>query len=466
MSTSKRRTAVSIDWILLSLFASIVLIGWLMLYASSYEGPGLWFDFNSVVGRQTIWLILSTAAFLVFFTLNWRIWNTLSYPIYILCLLLLILVLLFGKEIKGATSWFNIFGYSFQPSEFAKFGVALGISAFLSRPNINLEKISTIAKGFALILCPAFLIFLQPDAGTAIIFFSFFIPFFRAGLNASLYLIGLTLAFIFIGSLLWSPYVVILIVFLLSFAFMILNLKEKSLAWSLLLLLSLFSFATYNYLGYYWILLVIIIGGGYYSYILFTQGQYRIIVIATSIVLLSSFLSIGTQWGFDNILKPHQRARINVWLKPSLSNPQGDLYNIIQSKTAIGSGGFSGKGFLNGSMTKLNYVPEQQTDFVFSILGEEQGFLGSLSLIILFTILLVRITIVAERAKLPFIRYYAYSVAGLIFLHFFINIGMTMGIMPIIGIPLPFISKGGSSLLAFTIMIAVLLRLDMARSRY
>ena len=182
------------------------------------------------------------------------------------------------------------------------------------------------------------------------------------------------------------------------------------------------------------------------------------------VVIAAIMMSFGTQWGFDNMLKPHQQARINVWLKPHLSDKE-DLYNLIQSKTAIGSGGFSGKGFLNGTMTKLNYVPEQNTDFVFSILGEEQGFIGSISLIALFTILLFRITAIAERAAFPFIKYYAYGLAGIFFLHFFINVAMTMRIMPVIGIPLPLISKGGSSLLSFTIMIGILLKMDKARSR-
>jgi rod shape determining protein RodA len=180
---------------------------------------------------------------------------------------------------------------------------------------------------------------------------------------------------------------------------------------------------------------------------------------------MASALSFGTKWSFENILKSHQRDRINVWLRPELCDPQGSLYNIIQSKTAIGSGGITGKGFLNGTMTNLNYVPEQKTDFIFSTLGEEQGFIGSFSLIILFLALLIRISIIAERAKLPFIRYYAYSIAGFIFFHFFINIGMTMGIMPVIGIPLPLMSKGGSSMIAFLMMIAILLKMDQRRAK-
>ena len=463
---SLRRSRVSIDWILLSVFLSILFIGWLMLYAASYQGPGFWFDFNSIVGRQTIWLGVALICFTIFLTFNWRIWNTLAYPIYIACILSLVAVLLFGKEIKGASSWFSIFGYSLQPSEFAKMGTALGIAAFLSRPNINLNEITVVLQAAGLILIPAFLIFLQPDAGTAMIFLSFLVPLYRAGLNASLYLLGFSLAFIFIGSLLWNPFVMLILILLGAYFFLVLNLKNNNGPLAILLLTGLFAFASYSYLNYAWLLIAMLLAGIYFFYLLFNEGKYRALIIGLSIIVTATILSFGTQWAFDNILKPHQRARINVWLKPHLSNPQGDLYNIIQSKTAIGSGGLSGKGFLKGTMTKLNYVPEQHTDFVFSILGEEQGFLGSISLIVLYTFMLFRISVIAERAAFPFIRYYAYGIAGILFLHFFINIGMTMGIMPVIGIPLPLISKGGSSLVAFSIMMALLLKMDMSRSRY
>ena len=189
------------------------------------------------------------------------------------------------------------------------------------------------------------------------------------------------------------------------------------------------------------------------------------LAVVTTPVALAIILSFASSYTFNNILQPHQQDRINVWLRPTKCDPYGSLYNIIQSKVAIGSGGIQGKGFLKGEMTKLNYVPEQSTDFIFSTVGEEQGFLGSFMVIFLFTVLLIRITMIAERSKNKFIRYYAYSVASIIFVHFFINIGMAMGLMPVIGIPLPFLSKGGSSLLGFSIMIGVLLKMDQARLR-
>ena len=462
---AKRRSAVSFDWILLSIFLSIVAIGWLMLYSSSYEGPGFWFELNSTIGRQTLWLALSSIIFVAIMNLDWRIWDTLAYPIYIISIISLVAVLFLGKEVKGASSWFSILGYSIQPSEFAKIGTALALSSFLGNTNINLDHTKNIIIAFAIFLFPSFLVFLQPDAGTAAIYFAFLIPLFRAGLNASLYIIAFSLAFIFIGSLMWGPEIMVLLIMLGAFFFMSINSKENRLPLSMILLLALICLSSFRYINYALLVLLLILSSVYFSYLLFKEGKYKNLIVISAVGISSIVLSFGTQFAFDNLLKPHQQARLNVWLKPHLSDPQGELYNIIQSKTAIGSGGFSGKGYLNGSMTKLNYVPEQNTDFVFSILGEEQGFLGSISLIILFTILLFRISMIAERANFAYIRYYAYSVAGLIFLHFFINIGMTMGLMPVIGIPLPLISKGGSSLMAFFIMMAILLKLDLARAR-
>jgi len=459
----RRAAAKSIDWILLSVTIAIVAIGWLMLYAASYEGSGSSFNFSSAIGSQTIWLGVSAIICAAIMVTDWRIWSSLAYPIMIATTLSLIAVLVIGKEIKGATSWFSIFGFSIQPSEFAKLGTALGFSAYLSQPNINLENSKTIIQACLIFLIPAGLILLQPDAGTSIVFLAFFVPLFRAGLNASLYILGLSLAFIFIGSLIWSPFLMFILILLCTSLFLTVNLKEYKLPMSVILLLSLFCLASYNFMDYRILLGLTVVAGGYISYQVFDQGKYKTLLIGLILACVASALSFGTKWSFQNVLKSHQRDRINVWLRPDLCDPQGSLYNIIQSKTAIGSGGIAGKGFLNGSMTNLNYVPEQKTDFIFSTLGEEQGFLGSFSLIVLFTVMLIRISIIAERAKLPFVRYYAYSIAGFIFFHFFINVGMTMGIMPVIGIPLAFMSKGGSSLIAFLFMITILLKMDQKR---
>ena len=466
MLTKKLRTQASVDWVLLSLFAAIVTIGWLILYSSSYEGDsGLWFSFDSVIGRQTLWLGASLVVFFVVYSLDWRIWSSVAYPIYAITVISLVAVLIFGKEVKGASSWFNIMGYSFQPSEFAKVGTALGLSVFLSQVGLSMNNLKNVILSTSIFLVPAFLIFIQPDAGTAVIFLSFLIPLYRAGLSPFIYLVVLLLAFIFIGSLMWSPALILLIILLLGFFVWVYYCSDDRLSISLLVLLALFLIASYQYINYPYLLGLSVLAGFYFAYLAYRRGRYNLIVINCLIMFFAIMLSFGTEWTFNNILKPHQKERINVWLRPELCDPHGSLYNIIQSKTAIGSGGLTGKGFLDGSMTKLNYVPEQSTDFIFSILGEEQGFVGSASLIVLVTILLFRLTIVAERASLPFVRYLAYSTAGLLFFHFFINIGMTIGIMPVIGIPLPLMSKGGSSLMSFFILIAILLRMDQANKR-
>lgn len=466
MARTSLRSQNPIDWVLLSVFFAIVLIGWLMLYTVSYEGGGLAsFSFDSIVGKQTIWIGVALVAFLVFYSLDWRIWNNLAFPIYLVTVVMLVLVLLFGKEVKGATSWFEILGYSIQPSELAKWGTALGVSAYLGQNNLDIDNFRKAAAVFTLFLIPAFLVFLQPDAGTAIIFLSFLIPLFRAGLNPVIYFLGFSLAFIFIGSLLWSPTFIVLIIFLVTYAIMSYSVKNNQIPLSITLMLSLFVFASYNFIAHIYLVVAVVLAGVYFVFLTYKEAKYKFIIITAVLSIMAMGLSIGTSWAFENILKPHQRDRLNVWLKPELSDPHGALYNIIQSKTAIGSGGFSGKGFLEGTMTRLNYVPEQSTDFIFSILGEEQGFIGCLSLIVLMMVLLFRLTIIGERATLPFVRYYAYSIAGILFFHFFINLGMTMGLMPVIGIPLPLMSKGGSSLVSFFIMFAVLLKMDQTGRR-
>jgi len=466
MIAKPRTNQAALDWVLLTVFFAIVVVGWLMLYTASYNGDGgLWFSFESTIGRQTIWIGVAMVCFLVFISLDWRLWSSLAYPIFICTTISLVAVLIFGKEVKGATSWFNVFGYSVQPSEFAKLGTALGLSAYLGQTNIDINEFGKTLVAFAIFLIPAFLIFLQPDAGTAIIFISFMVPMYRAGLNPILYILAISLGFIFIGSLLWDPFLMLIIILLVAYMVWAYNSKDNRLPLSLFLLLCLFSIASYNFIDYRIILITVLLCGFYFGFLVYREARYKLLSVNAILCVGASILSFGTSWGFENILKSHQKERINVWLRPELSDPHGALYNIIQSKTAIGSGGFTGKGFLDGNMTRLNYVPEQATDFIFSIMGEEQGFIGSASLILLMTFLLYRLTLMAERATLPFVRYFAYSIAGILFFHFFINIGMTMGIMPVIGIPLPLMSKGGSSMVTFFIMISILLKMDQAGRR-
>jgi rod shape determining protein RodA len=467
MSQRSRITNKSIDWITLTVFFSLLIIGWLMLYASVYDSkvPHAYLSFDSTIGKQTVWVVIALVSFVLVYAIDWQFWNTFAFPIYGAAIFLLILVLLIGTEIKGARSWFSFGGVSFQPSEIAKFATALAVSGFLSSYKSDIRTRNSMLISFGLIALPMSFILLQSDAGSALIFLSFFVLFYRRGLTPLMYILGFSIAAIFIGSLVFEPQVVVLAVALVGLGTLIYNIGET---WrSAIIFFFISSISVLLYLrDLYWIgmsvVVVAIIG---YTFLMFQEREFRTLTLVLPTILLSSILAFGSTLAFENLLEPHQQDRINVWLRPEKSDPRGARYNIIQSKLAIGSGGVQGKGFLKGEMTNLNYVPEQTTDFIFSTVGEEQGFIGSFGVIFLFTLLIVRIVIIAERAKNVFIQNYAYCVAGIFFLHFFINIGMALGIMPVIGIPLPFLSKGGSALLGFTIMIAVLLRMDVARFR-
>ncbi len=467
MSQRSRITTKSIDWITLTVFFSLLIIGWLMLYASVYDSkvPYAYLDFNSTIGKQTVWVGMALVSFVLVYAIDWQFWNTFAFPIYGAAIFLLILVLIIGTEIKGARSWFSFGGVSFQPSEIAKFATALAVSGFLSSYKSDIRTRNSLLISFSLIALPMVFILLQSDAGSALIFLSFFILFYRRGLTPLMYILGFSIAAIFIGSLVFEPQVIVLVVTLVGLGTLVYNIAESWRSAFIFFFIAAVSILLYVRDLYWMGMSVVIIAIIVYTFLMFQERQFRTLTLVLPAVLLSSILAFGSALAFENMLEPHQQDRINVWLRPEKSDPRGARYNIIQSKLAIGSGGVQGKGFLKGDMTKLNYVPEQTTDFIFSTVGEEQGFIGSFGVIFLFTLLIVRIVIIAERAKNLFIQNYAYCIAGILFTHYFINIGMALGIMPVIGIPLPFLSKGGSALLGFTIMIAVLLRMDMARFR-
>jgi len=457
----------SIDWILLTVFFSLIVIGWLMLYAAVYDDnvPYAFLDFQSTIGKQSAWVGIALVAFVMIYVIDWQFWNTFAFPIYGAAMLLLFLVLVIGTEIKGARSWFSFGGASLQPSEIAKFATALAVSSFLSSYKSDIRTRNTLLVCLGLIVLPMLLILLQPDAGSALIFLSFFVLFYRRGLNPLVYILGCAVATIFICSLIFDPQVVVLGGGIIGLGVLVYTYGETWRSAVIFLVLALVSMLLYVRDLYTYSILLVGVGLLVFSYLLFQERNMKTLSLVIPSVLLATVFAFGSTMAFENLLEPHQQDRINVWLRPEKSDPHGARYNIIQSKLAIGSGGVQGKGFLQGEMTKLNYVPEQTTDFIFSTVGEEQGFIGSLAVIFLFGLMITRAVVIGERAKNSFIQNYAYCVAGVIFLHFFVNIGMALGLMPVIGIPLPFLSKGGSSLLGFTIMIAVLLKMDMARFR-
>ncbi len=461
----RRKSDQGFDWITLSIYFGLMTIGFLSLYSVLYdsENPYTFLNINTQIGKYSIIVIVSLLSLLLTYVIDWKFWSSFAYPIYFLSILSLIAVLIFGENIKGARSWFNFLGFSFQPSEFAKFGTALAISSFLAYFKNDLSNYNTILKALGIIFLPVFLILLQPDAGSAMIFISLFILLYRAGFNKLFYLITAILGSTFIGTLLYNPIFISLISLNLGvfiYIFFYTNDRRYLILFFAIAALSIF---LYNAIPPVYIVVFLSLGLIGFSILHWIKNRVKSIVLIPTTLLTIIFLSFITNYTFNNILKPHQQDRLNVWLHPEKSDPRGALYNVLQSKAAIGSGGVSGKGFLEGTMTHLNFVPEQSTDFIFSSIGEEQGFIGTVSVIILFLLLFLRLIVIAERGKTPFVTYYSYALAGYLFLHFFMNIGMNMGLVPVIGIPLPFISKGGSSLIIFSMMIGALLRMDAER---
>ncbi len=453
----------SFDLVIFSLYLSLTALGVLMVYSVSQreiESIGL---LNSSAGKQMIWVAIAMILFLVIFLIDWKSWQTFAYFIYAFTILLLVGVLIFGTEIKGATSWYSFGGFSIQPSELAKFGTALAISSFLGKYNTNLRDLRTQLTAFALFFLPILLVLMQPDAGSALVFLSFTFVMYREGLSVNYYLTTFYILTITILGLVVPP-VIISTALLVGVLFFLsggignaLNWRFGVLLWAIgTYILVREEFYVFTLLANAMAAIVLAIAYG-------IKNNFKTIAFTSVVLAIGTGLAFTANYGFNNILRPHQQERINVWLQPSKCDPRGALYNVLQSKLAISSGGIEGKGFLNGEITRLNYVPEQATDFIFCTIGEEHGFIGSVATILIFMLLMYRIIILAERQRSNFSRIYAYSVVGILFVHFFVNIGMTMGIMPIIGIPLPLLSKGGSSLLGFTLLIGVLLKFDSHR---
>ncbi len=456
----------NVDWFTFSLYISLVTVGWLMIYSVGYDEDstsGL-FNLHTNHGKQLLFIGISFGVLVITSIIDWKFWRTFAYPIYAFALLQLLGVVFLGVTIKGATSWYRFGGFTYQPSEFAKFATAIAIAAFLSRYNTSLRDWRSAASVLGLMGLPIILIMLQPDAGSAMVFTSFLIVLYRAGLSATLYLFGFVTATLLVLGLVYDPGLITLgLIFLILFI-LVYNFKERKLSWILGLIAWVAACLIAASLGQvYPVLALNSVAMLILAYLQYNRRKGQLVAQLLSLVFIGSALSFSANYAFNNILERHQQDRINVWLRPSLCDPQGALYNVLQSKMTIGSGGLEGKGFLEGTMTKLNYVPEQSTDFIFCTIGEEQGFIGTVGIIGLFLLLLMRIIMLAERQRSDFSRYYAYGVAGILFIHIFINIGMTMGLVPIIGIPLPFISYGGSSILGFSLLIGVLLKLDSNR---
>ncbi|NQU84706.1 MAG: rod shape-determining protein RodA [Mariniphaga sp.] len=467
-----RRNSIlaNLDWITIVIYFALIFLGWINIYAAVFnEQFESIFDISQRYGKQLIWIIAAVIIAFVTLVLEARFYVFFAYPIYGLFVLLLLIVLFIGEEIHGAKSWFVIAGFNIQPSEFAKFATSLGLAKIISSYNFKMHKPRPMLIISALIGIPAILIYLQNDTGSALVYMAFILVLYREGLSGVILFFALLAILLFVLSLILNTFIIFLILLissLLVFYFMNQRIKEFGIVISVISISALI----------FWLLktilmpefenaLIIMAGGVFGIFLLFFRAIIKrlkkyIVLFLVFIGALTFTLSVD--YVFENILEPHQQARINELLGIE-SDPLGAGYNVNQSKIAIGSGGFAGKGFLKGTQTKFDFVPEQSTDFIFCTVGEEWGFIGTTVVIILFLILLARILILAERQRSVFSRVYGYSVASILFMHFIINIGMTIGLMPVIGIPLPFFSYGGSSLWSFTILLSIFLRLDASR---
>jgi rod shape determining protein RodA len=410
----------SLDWTTILLFMALVLLGWLNIFAAIYDEAAnqtIW-DLSLSSGRQLMFIIAALVIAFAIVIIDMRFYETFAYVFYALILVALFMVPIIGKEVGGNKAWIGIGSFGVQPSEFAKFITALAVAKFIGSIGFRMDNLKNQAILFALIGIPIVLIQLQSDTGTALVFTSFILVFYREGMSPFLLIMGISAAAIFVLTL------------------MVPN-------------------QLYLHAAIATLLIVLI---------LFGKKKFRRIVILTVGALLISGVIESVDYVVNHVLKPHQQNRVRVLVNPDI-DPLGVGWNVTQSKIAIGSGGLIGKGFLKGTQTKFDFVPKQSTDFIFCTIGEEFGWMGSLVIVSLFIVLLLRIIFLAERQKSRFARAYGYSVACILFFHFAVNIGMTVGLFPVIGIPLPFFSYGGSSLWGFTILLFVLLKLDSHRSQ-
>lgn len=403
----------NIDWISILLYTMLVLMGWMTIYSASLPQDGASiFDLGQVSGKQILFMTTSIPLIIVILTLDAKIYDKYAFVFYGVGLLLLMGLFVLGKKIKGQTNWYSFGGFSMQPSEFAKIATSIVLSKYLSDVQVNLKLFKHQLIAFGILLGPVALIMMQPDAGSALIFFSLVFAMYREGLPGWYLALGGSAAALFILALLIQPVALV--------------------GFSLLVLLA--------------------------AYFMTRRAHRNPILYAIIFVGITAFV-FSVDYVFENVLESHQKDRINVLFGKDV-DMQAEGYNLNQAQIAIGSGGWTGKGYLEGTQTKGGFVPEQHTDYIFTTVGEEWGFAGSVTVILLFIGLLLRIIYRAERQKSKMSRTYGYCVASILFMHFFINITMLIRLFPTVGVPLPFFSYGGSSLWAFTLLLFIFIKMD------
>ena len=411
---------LKIDWVTVGLWLFLVLFGWVNIYAATYnEEHAALFDFSTFHGKQLIWIAAAMlTAVLVTFT-EPRVFSNTAYIIYAVVLALLVVTLFIAVTSHGGKSWIDMGIFRLQPSEFAKFATALALAKYMSAIDVKWEDMRTKVVALFIVAIPMALVFLQHDTGSALVFLAFVLPLFREGLSGAILVIGLAAIALFVLALLVNKYILVGVLALLALGYLFVWLNKRS-----------------------------------------SRDWWRTLAV---LVCCVGFV-FSVDFVFNHVLEAHQSERIDVLLGKS-EDLQGAGYNVHQSKIAIGSGALLGKGFLKGTVTKADFVPEQHTDFIFCTVGEEWGWVGSSLLVAAYVWLLVRMVNMAERQRSRFARFYGYSAASILFIHLFVNVGMVLGLVPVIGIPLPFFSYGGSSMLAFTILLFVFIRQDASKNQ-
>ncbi|MFC2087327.1 rod shape-determining protein RodA [Bacteroidota bacterium] len=461
---------MNLDWFSILLYIIFIGIGLINIYSAVYDQEDhRFFDLSQRYGKQALWILGSLIIAFVLLLIESRFYSFFAYIIYAMVIVLLIAVLFVGEDIHGSRSWIKIGSFNLQPSEFAKFATALALAKLLSAYNFKINRIKNFLLIFLIIIIPPILILLENDTGSALVYSALIIVLFREGLSSTAVIIAILSIVLFVLTLFIDKIVIIMALIVIAwliFSFISKN-RNQSLIGVLVLTAitsSLYFLNTYMEFGLS-VYFVILIGLGISS-LYFLIAAYFKKLKSVPVILIILYITIGltflVNYGFNNILEEHQQHRINVFLGVD-SDPLGIGYNVNQSKIAIGSGGLIGKGFLQGTQTKFHFVPEQSTDFIFCTIGEEWGFVGSFITIILYSVFLIRIISLAERQRSPFSRIFGYGIFSIFLFHITINLGMTIGLLPVIGIPLPFISYGGSSLWAFTMMLFVFLKLDASR---
>ena len=403
------------DLLITGIYFFLLLISFISIFSSQNSGDYNFFTFQNESFKQLIWMGICIVVFFAVSILEYRFIFNLAVPLYIISILLLVLVLFVGQEVNNHSSWFNLFGFKFQPSEFSKFSTALFLAKVFDSYSIDLRKFKDIILTSLVFLLPSSIILMQGDAGTALVYFAFFLVFLREGLSLNFLILAVSFIFIFILGLVLDSYILYIVITTVF---------------------------------------LVVIG--------LSINDFKKIINSIVFFTLAVLVVNGQDFVLNNVLSPKQKQRVETLINPS-SDPLGSGWNITQSKIAIGSGGFFGKGFLRGTQTGLNFVPIQSTDFIFSVIGEEFGYLGSMVFVILYLIFLYRILILSEYQKDKFARVFGYSTFSIFLFHFTVNVSMTLGLFPVIGIPLSFICYGGSSLLSFSLLLFIFLKLDSVK---